>query len=183
MRHIACIYAKKTVSLQQIFKNMDTQSNTPMNNTEIERKFLVTSEAFKSQAIKEHEIAQGYLCRERSKTVRVRICDEKAFLTIKSSTIREGIARFEWEREIDLSDAKELLSLCTPPLLYKTRYIVPAEPFKGEKRCWEVDVFHGHKTGLVLAEIELGSEEEPFSKPDWIGKEVTGNPAYCNSNL
>lgn len=154
-----------------------------MNNTEIERKFLVTSEAFKDQAESAHEIAQGYLCREKGKTIRVRICDKQAFLTIKSSVIRQGIARFEWEREINLSDAQELLSICTPPILLKTRYIIPAEPFKGEKRCWEVDVFHGHKTGLVMAEIELGSEDEPFSKPDWIGEEVTGNPAYYNANM
>lgn len=153
------------------------------NNTEIERKFLVQSEAFKDQSTQHYEIAQGYLCREPEKTIRVRIRDERAFLTIKSCTIREGLARFEWEREIELSDAKELLSLCTPPVLYKTRYIIPAAPYEGAARCWEVDVFHGHKEGLTMAEIELGSDDEPFARPDWLGEEVTGRPEYYNANM
>lgn len=152
------------------------------HNTEIERKFLVTSEAFKTQVTEKHEIIQGYLCREKGKTIRVRIQDEKAFLTIKSSLLREGIARFEWEREIELSDAQELMKMCSNPII-KTRHIIPAPDYKGEKRKWEVDVFYGHKTGLVLAEIELGDENEPFEKPEWLGEEVTGNPQYYNANM
>ena len=149
-------------------------------NTEIERKFLVISEAFKAEATGKHEIMQGYLCREREKTIRVRISDDKAYLTIKSSTLREGIERFEWEREIEVNDAKELLQLCQPPVIIKTRYIIP---IMGSERKWEVDVFHGHKEGLVLAEIELGSAEESFDKPAWLGEDVTGDPRYYNANM
>ena len=135
-----------------------------------------------AKVTEKHEIVQGYLCREPGKTIRVRIQDDKAFLTIKSSLLREGIARFEWEREIDLSDAQELMKMCTNPII-KTRHIVPAADYKGEKRKWEVDVFYGHKAGLVLAEIELGDENEPFEKPEWLGKEVTGDPQYYNANM
>ena len=152
-------------------------------NTEIERKFLVKSDLFKTLATSTKEIEQGYLCRESGKTIRVRICDTRAFLTIKSSTLREGLAKFEWEKEIDPSDAKELLQLCTKHTICKTRYIIPAPPYQGEKRCWEVDVFHGHMDGLVLAEIELGDEHEPFVRPDWLGEEVTGMPQYYNANM
>ena len=151
-------------------------------NTEIERKFLVASNAFLTQVTDSHEIIQGYLCREPGKTIRVRIQDDKAFLTIKSSLLREGIARFEWEREIEMSDAQEFMKMCTNPII-KTRHIIPAPDYKGEKRKWEVDVFYGHKAGLVLAEIELGDENEPFEKPEWLGEEVTGNPQYYNANM
>lgn len=157
-----------------------------MQNTEIERKFLVTSEAFIAQATESKEIMQGYLCKEPGKTVRVRIQGDKAFLTIKSSLLRKGIAKFEWEKEIDPSDAKELLQLCLPGAIIKTRYIIPCKgerlEVKGERK-WEVDVFHGHKQGLVLAEIELGSEDEPFERPAWLGEEVTGQPQYYNANM
>lgn len=148
-------------------------------NTEIERKFLVTSDAFKAQAITSYEIVQGYLCREPGKTIRVRICNAQAFLTIKSGKLRPGIGKFEWEREIDLDDAKELMQLCLPNPIIKTRYIIPIN----KDRKWEVDVFHGHKEGLVLAELELGSEEESYSRPEWLGEEVTGQPQYYNANM
>ena len=152
-----------------------------MNNTEIERKFLVRSDAFMAQATGKHEIEQGYLCRDKGRTIRVRISDERAFLTIKSSLLREGLARFEWEKEIAPEDAREMMKLCQPPVISKTRYIVPIE---GEsERKWEVDVFHGHKEGLVMAELELGSEDEPFERPEWLGEEVTGNPRYYNANM
>ena len=154
-----------------------------MNNTEIERKFLVTSEAFIAQACANYEIQQGYLCKEPGKTIRVRIRDERAFLTIKSSRLRDGIAKFEWEKEIDLADAQELMNLCLPGAISKTRYIIPAPPYQGAPRCWEVDVFHGRLEGRVLAEIELGDENEPFVRPDWIGEEVTGLPQYYNANM
>ena len=152
-------------------------------NTEIERKFLVASEAFMAKVTEKHEIVQGYLCREPGKTIRVRIQDDKAFLTIKSSLLREGIARFEWEREIDLADAQELMKLCLPGAISKTRYIIPALPYEGQERAWEVDVFHGRLDGRILAEIELGDEREPFSKPEWLGDEVTGLPQYYNANM
>ena len=152
-------------------------------NTEIERKFLVTSDAFMAQATTHYEIEQGYLCREPGKTIRVRIRDERAFLTIKSGKLREGLAKFEWEREIDLADARELMNLCLPGTISKTRYIIPAPPYQGEDRKWEVDVFHGRKDGLVLAELELGDEHEPFERPEWLGEEVTGQPQYYNANM
>ncbi len=154
-----------------------------MNNTEIERKFLVTSEDFIAQACANYEIQQGYLCKEPGKTIRVRIRDGRAFLTIKSSRLRDGIAKFEWEKEIDLADAQELMNLCLPGAISKTRYIIPAPPYQGAPRCWEVDVFHGRLEGRVLAEIELGDENEPFVRPDWIGEEVTGMPQYYNANM
>jgi CYTH domain-containing protein len=155
-----------------------------MKNTEIERKFLVRSEAFKAQATTQHEIEQGYLCKDPDKTIRVRICDAHAFLTIKSSALREGLAKFEWEREIDLADARELLAICLPGVISKTRYIIPAPPCEGQARKWEVDIFHsGKMKGLTLAEIELGDEHEPYSHPDWLGEEVTGLPQYYNANM
>ena len=150
-----------------------------MNNTEIERKFLVTSEAFKTEAVRSYEIVQGYLCKEPDKTIRVRIRDAQAFLTIKSGKLRPGIGKFEWEREIDLDDAKELMQLCLPNPIIKTRYIIPISA----DRKWEVDVFHGHKEGLILAELELESEDEPYSRPTWLGEEVTGQPQYYNANM
>ena len=154
-----------------------------MNNTEIERKFLVRSEEFKLQAVSSYEIIQGYLCKEPGKTIRIRIRDTRAFLTIKSSRLREGLAKFEWEKEIDIADAKELMNLCLPGEIHKTRYIVPAPPYEGAERCWEVDVFHGRLEGLVLAEIELGNEDEPFVRPEWLGEEVTGQAQYYNANM
>ena len=103
-------------------------------NTEIERKFLVTSGAFLSQAVKHYEIMQGYLSKDPGKTIRVRIRDERAFLTIKSSLLREGIAKFEWEREIEPADAREMMKICLPGVITKTRYIIPAPDYQGEKK-------------------------------------------------
>ena len=148
-------------------------------NTEIERKFLVRSEEFKTQATQAYEIEQGYLCKEPGKTIRVRIRDSRAFLTIKSSLLREGLAKFEWEKEIELADAKEMMQLCLPGRIQKTRYIIPC----ANERKWEVDVFHGRLDGRVLAEIELGDEHEPFERPEWLGEEVTGQPEYYNANM
>lgn len=148
-------------------------------NTEIERKFLVKSDAFKAQATHHYEIEQGYLCKEAGKTIRVRIRDTRAFLTIKSSKLRAGLAKFEFEHEIALDEAKELMQLCLPNPIIKTRYIIPIS----DERKWEVDVFHGHKEGLILAEIELGDENEAFERPEWLGDEVTGLPQYYNANM
>ena len=98
--------------------------------------------------------------------------------------MREGLAKFEWEREIELSEAKELLKLCLPGVISKTRYIIPAPPYNGEERKWEVDVFHsGKMAGRALAELELGDENEPFERPKWLGDEVTGLPQYYNANM
>ena len=148
-------------------------------NTEIERKFLVRSDAFRSEATSSMEIRQGYLCKDPDKTIRVRICDTRAFLTIKSGKLRAGLAKFEWEREIELADAQELMKLCLPGAIEKTRYIIPC----ANGRKWEVDVFHGRLEGRVLAEIELGSEDEAFARPAWLGEEVTGMPQYYNANM
>ena len=152
-------------------------------NTEIERKFLVRSNDFMTQATASHEIIQAYLCKEPGKTIRIRIRDERAFLTIKSARLREGLAKFEWEKEIELDAAKEMLAICLPGAIHKTRYIIPAPAYNGQNRCWEVDVFHGRLDGLIIAEIELGDEHEPVSLPGWIGEEVTGQPQYYNANL
>ena len=149
-------------------------------NTEIERKFLVKSDAFIAQATTSYEIMQGYLCKDPEKTIRVRIRDARAFLTIKSSLLRDGIAKFEWEKEIDLSDAKELMKICLPGAISKTRYIIEA---KENDLKWEVDVFHGRLEGRVLAEIELSDEDEAFERPNWLGEEVTGQPQYYNANM
>lgn len=149
-------------------------------NTEIERKFLVKSNAFIAQATTSYEIMQGYLCKDPEKTIRVRIRDARAFLTIKSSLLRDGIAKFEWEKEIDLADAKELMKICLPGAISKTRYIIKA---KEDDLKWEVDVFHGRLEGRVLAEIELSDEHEAFERPDWLGEEVTGQPQYYNANM
>ena len=149
-------------------------------NTEIERKFLVKSNAFIAQATTSYEIMQGYLCKDPEKTIRVRIRDTRAFLTIKSSLLRDGIAKFEWEKEIDLADAKELMKICLPGAISKTRYIIKA---KEDDLKWEVDVFHGRLEGRVLAEIELSDEHEAFERPDWLGEEVTGQPQYYNANM
>ena len=148
-------------------------------NTEIERKFLVLSDAFQAEATSSMEIRQGYLCKDPDKTIRIRIRDTQAFLTIKSGKLRAGLAKFEWEKEIALADAEELMSLCLPGAIEKTRYIIPC----ANGRKWEVDVFHGRLEGRVLAEIELGSEDEAFVRPEWLGEEVTGLPQYYNANM
>ena len=154
-----------------------------MNNTEIERKFLVLSDAFMTQAVASYHIKQGYLCKDPEKTIRIRIREKQAFITIKSSTLRNGIAKFEWEKEIDFNDAQELMKICLPGAISKTRYIIPAAPFEGAERKWEVDVFHDRLEGRVLAEIELSNENEPFIRPEWLGDEVTGLPQYYNANM
>lgn len=160
-----------------------------MTNTEIERKFLVVGTSYKTHAIKHYEIVQGYLCKDKERTVRVRIRDTRAFLTIKSSSTmqggQDGLARYEWEKEIPIEDARQLMKLCLPGIIEKTRYVIPAvaEDADAEPLYWEVDEFHGRQEGLVLAEIELQSEEQLFRKADFVGEEVTGDPRYYNANL
>ena len=144
---------------------------------EIERKFLVVGE-FRSQAYDHSRIRQGYISSGNGKTVRVRIRDDRGYLTIKGPSDRAGLARYEFETEIALSDAEDLMKLCEPGIIDKTRYLV---------RCgdhvFEVDEFYGDNEGLVMAEVELHSQDEPFQKPAFIGPEVTGDRRYYNSHL
>lgn len=146
-------------------------------HTEIERKFLVSGE-FLTDASEAIEIVQGYLSRVPGRTVRVRIRGDAGYITVKGKTSDSGMARYEWEKEILSAEARELLMLCEPFTISKTRYIIP---FSGH--TFEVDVFHEENAGLVLAEIELDSEEDLFEKPPWLGEEVTGDPRYYNSYL
>lgn len=144
---------------------------------ETERKFLVTGE-FKSQASKSYRIIQGYLCSVPERTVRVRIMDTSAFLTIKGKSNLSGLSRFEWEKEIPVDEAQELMKICEPGIIEKKRYEVV---YRGQ--CFEVDEFFGENEGLILAEIELENEEQTVLKPDWLGEEVTGKPEYYNAML
>jgi adenylate cyclase len=145
---------------------------------EIERKFLVKGN-FKSSVVKETRIIQGYLSLVPERTVRVRIQGEKGFLTIKGAGNASGISRFEWEKEIPLSEAKDLLEICEPGVIDKTRFIVPEK--SGLK--FEIDEFYGENEGLTVAEIELPTEDHPFEKPEWLGEEVSGDAKYYNAQL
>jgi len=144
---------------------------------EIERKFLVKGD-FRKFAIKQIKIKQGYLSSEQERTVRIRIKDDKGYLTIKGIPNVSGISRYEWEKEISLNEAEDLLTLCGSGLIDKTRFLIPAGEF-----TFEVDEFHGDNHGLVVAEIELKSETDKFPKPEWLGEEVTGDLRYYNSVL
>lgn len=164
-------------------------SNT--NNLEIERKFLVTSDAFRALATKAVRIKQGYLSTNEKSTIRVRRWDDQAFLTIKSRGEAGSCAHFEWEREITPADAEALFPLVQSALIDKTRYIVPISGSASGLTSnspqgglfFEVDVFHGENEGLILAEIELPSEEASFPRPDFLGEEVTQDRRYYNSYL
>jgi adenylate cyclase len=145
---------------------------------EIERKFLVVSDVFKTLAFAQNAIAQGYLNSNPDRTVRVRIKGEKGFITIKGKGNESGTTRFEWEKEIPKQEALQLLQLCEKGKIEKTRFEV-----KVDKHTYEVDVFHGDNQGLVIAEIELSTEAEIFEKPHWLGQEVTGDERYYNAYL
>ncbi len=145
---------------------------------ETERKFLVKNDSFKQQAVKALRITQGYISSVPERTVRVRIKGEKGFITIKGIGNESGASRFEWEKEIPVEDVKELLKICEPGVIDKTRYIVPVG-----NHTFEVDEFYGDNEGLVVAEVELKEENEEFEKPDWLGEEVTGDVKYFNSML
>ncbi len=145
---------------------------------EIERKFLVKSDDFKEQAFTQNRIAQGYLSSVPERTVRVRVKGERGFITIKGIGQQGGMSRFEWENEIPLGEALELLKLCEKGKIEKTRFEV-----KSGKHTIEIDEFYGENEGLVMAEIELESETESFEKPDWLGEEVTNDPRYYNAYL
>ena len=145
---------------------------------EIERKFLVTSDAFKKEAFAQNRIAQGYLSSVPERTVRVRIKGDKGFLTIKGASNETGLSRFEWEKEIPVDEATALLKLCEKGIIDKTRFEV-----KIGNHIFEVDEFYGENEGLIIAEVELSSETETFEKPIWLGKEVTNDIRYYNSYL
>lgn len=142
---------------------------------EIERKFLVKG-PFKELASSSSRIMQGYISSMRGRTVRVRIRDDKGYLTIKGPSDQGGLVRYEFEKEISLQDAHDLMKICEPGIIDKTRYLVP---YGGH--VFEVDEFYGENEGLILAEVELKSPDEPFERPDFLGREVTGDRRFYNS--
>ncbi|GAA3572700.1 CYTH domain-containing protein [Snuella lapsa] len=145
---------------------------------EIERKFLVISDAFKSKALKKTRIIQGFLNTHKERTVRVRLKGEVGYITVKGISSADGLSRFEWEKEISQKDAELLFKLCEPGVIDKMRYEV-----KVGDHVFEVDEFYGDNEGLVVAEIELNAITDTFEKPVWLGEEVTGQVQYYNSQL
>ena len=145
---------------------------------EIERKFLVKDSSFVDKAYEMCRIVQGYICADAERSVRVRIRGNEGFLTIKSATNERGWSRYEFEKPVSLEEAEELMKLCLPGLIDKVRHYV-----KAGEHVWEVDVFHGENEGLIVAEIELESEEDSFELPSWVGQEVSGDTRYYNSML
>ena len=149
-----------------------------MSCMEIERKFLVKDDSFKRLAYASDRIRQGYICSSHGRTVRVRVRGCQAFLTIKGPSIDGGLSRYEFEKEISLDEAEQLFLLCEPGVIDKTRFLV-----RSGNHIFEVDEFYGDNEGLVMAEVELSAPDEPYEKPDFIGKEVTGDRRYYNSHL
>ncbi|MGV8962369.1 MAG: CYTH domain-containing protein [Candidatus Saccharimonadaceae bacterium] len=146
-------------------------------NYEIERKFLVTGE-FKSKAFTHWRIVQGYLSSVPKRVVRIRIKGDLAYITVKSTVSGNGLTRYEWEKEISVADAEEMLKFCEKEIIEKTRYLVQVG-----NHVFEVDEFYGSNEGLLMAEVELQSEDEEFEKPEWLGLEVTHDVRYYNSML
>lgn len=144
---------------------------------EIEKKFLVAGE-FKESAKKATRITQGYLSSVPERTVRVRVKGDKGYITVKGIGNDSGASRFEWEKEIPVEDVRDLLRICEPGVIDKTRYLVDCDG-----HTFEVDEFYGDNEGLVVAEVELGDENEAFTRPSWLGEEVTGDKKYYNSML
>ena len=149
-----------------------------MSGMEIERKFLVKGNAYKKQARAARHILQGYICSEKGRTVRVRLRDDEAFLTIKGPSPDGGLSRYEFETSINGHEAMQLLKLCEPGIIDKTRYLVDCG-----SHTFEVDEFHGDNDGLVIAEVELKAPDEDYQRPDFLGEEVTGDRRYYNSHL
>jgi CYTH domain-containing protein len=147
------------------------------NMQEIERKFLVAGD-FRPFVYESVRIAQGYLSSAPERTVRVRIRNDEAFLTVKGASNASGTSRYEWEKEISVEDAHELLKICEPGIINKTRHLIKCGQY-----IYEVDEFFGANEGLIIAEIELPSEDADFVKPEWLGAEVTGDKRYYNSEL
>lgn len=146
-------------------------------SVEIERKFLVKGE-YKSLSVSHSRMVQGYICSEQGRTVRVRLCDGKGFLTIKGPSSDGGLSRYEFEKEVSVDEATELLRLCELGVIDKIRWLVPVG-----KHVYEVDEFLGENAGLVVAEIELASADEPFERASFLDTEVTGDRKYYNSSL
>ncbi|MCI6769737.1 MAG: CYTH domain-containing protein [Candidatus Cryptobacteroides sp.] len=144
---------------------------------EIEKKFLVAGE-FKESAKKATRITQGYLSSVPERTVRVRVKGDKGYITVKGIGNDSGASRFEWEKEIPVEDVRDLLKICEPGVIDKTRYLVDCDG-----HTFEVDEFYGDNEGLVVAEVELSDENEAFTRPSWLGEEVTGDKKYYNSML
>ena len=144
---------------------------------EIERKFLVKG-PFKEQAASRTHIIQGYISSQKGRTVRVRLRDQQAYLTIKGPSRDGGLSRYEFEKEITIDEGLSLLTLCEPGVIEKDRWLVPCG-----KHTFEVDEFFGENEGLLLAEVELSAPDEPFEKPSFLGQEVTGDRRYYNSSL
>ena len=149
-----------------------------MSGMEIERKFLVRGNDYKQRAYASDRIKQGYICSGHGHTVRVRLRGGCGYLTIKGPSEDGGLSRYEFEKEITTEEAEQLFRLCEPGIIDKTRYLV-----KSGQHTFEVDEFYGDNEGLVMAEVELRSADEPFEKPDFIGKEVTGDRRFYNSHL
>ena len=145
---------------------------------EIERKFLVLDDSYKHEAFSSYHIMQGYICSERGRTVRIRIRDHQAFITIKGPSVDGGLSRYEFEQEIPFADGKQLMTLCEPGIIDKTRWLV-----KSGEHIFEVDEFHGENAPLVMAEVEMKSPDDEPKIPHFIGKEVTGDRRYYNSQL
>jgi adenylate cyclase len=145
---------------------------------EIERKFLVNNLDFKTNFDSKHHIKQGFLSTDKHRTVRVRLIDEQGYLTVKGISSSDGLERFEWEHQISKKDALQLLKLCKPSIIDKTRYLIHIDTF-----TFEVDEFYGDNQGLLIAEIELSDRFQQFPKPHWLGAEVTGDIRYYNSKL
>ena len=145
---------------------------------EIERKFLVNSNRYRAEASSVIKITQGYLNSDPERAVRIRLTDQTGFITVKGKSNESGLSRFEWEKELSQAEAEALLKRCENTVISKTRYTVAVGA-----HLFEVDEFLGTNKGLIVAEVELVSEDEKFSKPDWLGKEVTGTAKYYNSNL
>ena len=147
-------------------------------NIEIERKFLVLNDSYKQESFSHSHIRQGYICSERGRTVRVRIRDDRAYLTIKGPSLDGGLSRYEFEKEILLEEGEQLMRLCEPGIIDKVRWLV-----KSGEHTFEVDEFFGENEGLVMAEVELSAVGESPKMPDFIGKEVTGDRRFYNSQL
>ena len=145
---------------------------------EIERKFIVINNSYKTMAFQSDRIAQGYICREGGNSARVRVRGDKGYVTIKGPSLDGGLSRFEWEKEIPVNEALDLLKLCHDGIIDKVRHLV-----KCGKHIFEVDEFFGDNEGLVIAEVELDNTDEAFDKPGFLGTEVTGDKRYYNSRL
>ncbi|MDT0294468.1 CYTH domain-containing protein [Mesonia ostreae] len=145
---------------------------------EIERKFLLKNDSFKKEAYNSYSIKQAYLNSHKERTTRIRIRGEEAFITVKGKSSKSGLSRFEWEKNISIAEAEELLQLCEPGRIEKTRFLV-----KVDHHIFEVDEFYKENEGLIIAEVELSSENEKVKLPNWIAEEVTGDKKYYNSYL